>query len=839
MQKVDTSIMSRIKSAYIILIIIFAVDRTYGKGGLCQTPGICVPLSACRTITDLINGYKSLPYWLKNVVAQSSCGKFNNVYHVCCDPKDVIDRLLPVRTRAGTVRSKHDVRTGLSLLQKQSNYCGMRDADRVTKLSEFPWMALLIYSNGLIGCGGTLIHERYVLTAAHCILSKKNNLVRVRLGEYDTKSDKDCEGGGYTIRCAPPTQEIDIKEAIYHKDFNPPAYSDDIGLLRLVKKAVITTNVIPICLPITYSSMTYSIDKMIIAGWGVTNNGSEASILQYADVPVISFDDCRKIYTLLNITHKHICAGGGQNLINTCKGDSGGPLFNYGIYNWDVWRFIQFGVISAGTGVCGSNEPGIHSKIEEYLDWITSNLTEDYEHNVDESVEEDNENNSNESVVEDYEHNFDESFGKVRVLSICQYQCKDYFLNMQKFTAMSNIKNMYTTLILILTVIFAVDRTYGDGALCQTPGICVPLSACRTITDLINGYKSLPYWLKNVVAQSSCGKFNNVYHVCCDPKDVIDRLLPVRTRAGTVRSKHDVRTGLSLLQKQSNYCGMRDADRVTKLSEFPWMALLIYSNGLIGCGGTLIHERYVLTAAHCILSKKNKLVRVRLGEYDTKSDKDCEGEGDEMRCAPPTQEIDIKEAIYHKDFNPTAYSNDIGLLRLARKAVIATNVIPICLPITYSSRAYSYDKMIIAGWGVTDNGSEASILQYAYVPVISFDDCRKIYTLLNITHKHICAGGGQFVFNSCRVDSGGPLFNYGPNKWGDWRFIQFGVISAGAAVCGSNEPGIYTNVKEYLDWITSNLTEDYEHNVDEAYEEGYENNSDKSVEEDDEKGGEI
>ncbi|XP_055844948.1 serine protease grass-like [Episyrphus balteatus] len=394
--------MSGIRNAYILLVftltVIFAVDRTYGQGGPCTTlrdePGVCVPILTCWTITELFRiSPRPLPPSVNNQVRQSYCGTFRNIHHVCCDPKRVTGGETtttttpsPVTTpkksiiRSGIEKSEDDVRAGIAMLQTQKN-CGKSDADRIANgenanLSEFPWMALLIYTDGIVrteDCGGTLIHERYVLTAAHCIRARGKRLVSVRLGEHDTQSDVDCEGEGDKRKCAPPTQEIDVEEAIYHKDYNPARFSDDMGLLRLVSNAVIRTNVRPVCLPITQKSRQYQLSHMIISGWGRIENGTKATILQKATIPMKTIEYCQQIHTLVRFTQKQLCAG-AENEIDTCKGDSGGPLFYIAPYNFGV-RYIQYGVVSAGSVVCGSDNPGIYARVEAYLPWIASNLT--------------------------------------------------------------------------------------------------------------------------------------------------------------------------------------------------------------------------------------------------------------------------------------------------------------------------------------------------------------------------------------------------------------------------------------------------------------------------------
>ncbi|XP_055844115.1 serine protease grass-like [Episyrphus balteatus] len=472
---------------------------------------------------------------------------------------------------------------------------------------------------------------------------------------------------------------------------------------------------------------------------------------------------------------------------------------------------------------------------------------------------------------------------------------------MQKFTAMSRMKSVKILLILILMIIFAVDRTYGNLRPCKNSGICVAFLNCTTITELSRRYptKPLPPPVSSFVRQSFCGISRNIHHFCCDPKSVIGyettsvqtttslpvttfksvvgerrEIAPVQTiasfpvttskyvmaerketapiqittlpplttsesvlgqsvekvsvkttvspsittstpirRAGVERSEDYVQAGLDLLQQQTN-CGKSDANRVANgenanLSEFPWMALLIYSDGVertINCGGSLIHERYVLTAAHCIWAGRKQLVSVRLGEHNTESIEDCEGEGEKKKCAPPTQEINIEKVIYNNDFDPSKFSDDIALLRLVTNAVIRSNVKPVCLPITDRSRNNSLSYMMIAGWGHIDNRSKATILQKARVPIKTIEYCQQIHVAIKCSHKQLCAGGENQI-DTCKGDSGGPLFYIAPYNFGlRYVHVQYGVATGGNRDCGSNDPSIYVRVDNYLRWIASNLT---------------------------------
>lgn len=174
------------------------------------------------------------------------------------------------------------------------------------------------------------------------------------------------------------------------------------------------------------------------------------------------------------------------------------------------------------------------------------------------------------------------------------------------------------------------------------------------------------------------------------------------------------------------------------------------------------------------------MVGVRLGEHNINQRRDCNDSSG--KCAPPVQDFYIEDLIVHSDYIPSTFTNDIALIRLAT---------PVCLPLG-DLATYNLDRKYatVSGWGVT---------------VISSSDCRKIYKKYTpITEKQICAGGlhGR---DSCGGDSGGPLIHVNLLD-GSPRYIQHGIVSYGPRHCGTEgQPGVYTRVAHYMDWILDNM----------------------------------
>ncbi|XP_070490871.1 venom protease-like isoform X2 [Chironomus tepperi] len=268
-------------------------------------------------------------------------------------------------------------------------------------------------------------------------------------------------------------------------------------------------------------------------------------------------------------------------------------------------------------------------------------------------------------------------------------------------------------------------------------------------------------------------------------------------------------------------CGVGTKNRVVNgvdanIKEYPWAALLGYRSARQvdwKCGGTLISQRFVLTAFHCI---KKELYLVRLGEHTISKQKDCI---DLDQCADPVQDIMIDSNIKHPDFNRKTKQNDLALLKLMKPADLTkNNVKTICLPITPQNNVEEYYKpimlLMLTGWGLTEHGKSSDILQKASIPYIDSKTCNAIFNPLNIQiyTGQFCAGFSKDSLNkktdSCKGDSGGGLVGY--SKYDEKQKIMlYGVVSGGIACEDPTViyPGIYMDVKSYLNWILDNMSE--------------------------------
>lgn len=367
-----------------------------------------------------------------------------------------------------------------------------------------------------------------------------------------------------------------------------------------------------------------------------------------------------------------------------------------------------------------------------------------------------------------------------------------------------------------------VEAQYWSS--CKTPvnepGSCVLVAECNFIRQVLQkpilGQNDIRF-----VEASRCGIKDKKALVCCakpsgsPPVGVAGpaAVQPVASRVDQVPSSVDKRS----LLPQYPACGVQYSDRIvggerTKIDEYPWTARVQhidnrYRETKFHCGGSLINELYVLTAAHCVSGiPKHWIVNaVRLGEWNTATDPDCGEDPDD--CYDPVQDIDIAQIIPHENFinTKTEVHNDIALLRLARKAQYKDTVVPICLPLdqSFATRSYETQKMFVAGWGQTETASNSQYKLFVALNGVSTGTCRAQFPSANIDDRQICAGGEPGK-DSCKGDSGGPLMLVDVTQ-GQAVYYLAGIVSFGRQCGSAGVPGVYTKVNRFGDWILNHL----------------------------------
>jgi len=231
----------------------------------------------------------------------------------------------------------------------------------------WPWQVALVKAKtkdnyDAFYCGGSLINQQWVLTAAHCVVDDHGRVetagnIEVLVGTNDLKS------GG---------QRVAVARVVANRDYDPKTVVNDVALLELEEPVAIET--------IDVVSSEEQEDRVapagtdaVVTGWGRTSVKPTVfpRRLMQAEITTATLATCRKAHPGETVNGTMICAGVPSGRPDSCNGDSGGPL----VVEARAGDYVLLGAVSWGNATCDSW--GVYTRLPIYGDWIANKIDGD------------------------------------------------------------------------------------------------------------------------------------------------------------------------------------------------------------------------------------------------------------------------------------------------------------------------------------------------------------------------------------------------------------------------------------------------------------------------------
>jgi secreted trypsin-like serine protease len=230
----------------------------------------------------------------------------------------------------------------------------------------YPWLVALTNRETTDSfCSGFIISSNAILTAAHCLQGRNPYLVQILAKVHDLRQFNG--------------ERYDIDQWFIHPEYryNDSMHLNDIAMIKI--KNSFAYDLRSCCLPSLQSSIyPRGNTKAVISGWGkltANPNSRNSPVLQHAVLPIVDERNIKCRQTIVD-TNRQLCAGYNNLVMDTCFGDSGGPLLVVEYDERNQGHFVASGIVSYGNRQCDASiSSGVYTRVGFYLPWIQSILS--------------------------------------------------------------------------------------------------------------------------------------------------------------------------------------------------------------------------------------------------------------------------------------------------------------------------------------------------------------------------------------------------------------------------------------------------------------------------------